>query len=232
MVRASLAAIVALGFCATSQAHDYVQMSGQDLYERFCAACHGERGRGDGPVSESLTVETVKMQPDVTQEWHVDGLPLGTRGGMQFSHTFPVDAEYEIVIRLMRDRDEVRVVADQIGAPTWAGGLADVAWALGSRRLPGIWHFSDAGVASWYDFAVAIAEEATCLGLLERSPPIVPIGTAHHPTPATRPRFSLLDSSRTLSTLGLPAIHWRMNLRRMLAELRARREEEHAADRR
>jgi mono/diheme cytochrome c family protein len=62
MVRASVAALVALGFCATSQAHDYVQMSGQDLYVRFCAACHGDRGRGDGPVSASLSVET----PDLT----------------------------------------------------------------------------------------------------------------------------------------------------------------------
>ena len=53
-----------------------------------------------------VSVETVKMKPDLTQEWHVDGLPVGTRGGTLFSHTFPLDAEYEIVIRLTRDRDE------------------------------------------------------------------------------------------------------------------------------
>ena len=57
------------------------------------------------PVSTPV-VETVKQKPDLTQEWHVDGLPVGTRGGAAFSHFFPLDAEYEIVIRLTRDRDE------------------------------------------------------------------------------------------------------------------------------
>lgn len=124
------------------------------------------------------------------------------------------------MLRLMRDRDEVRVVADQIGAPTWATGLARVVWRLGMERLSGVWHHSDAGVASWYDFAVAIQEEALALGLLERAVPVIPIGTADYPTPARRPAFSLLDSGATRAALGMPAVHWRANLRRMLGELR------------
>ena len=123
------------------------------------------------------------------------------------------------MIRLMRERDEVRVVADQIGAPTWATGLAQVVWGLGIRRLGGTWHHSDAGVASWYDFALAIQEEALALGLLDRAVPVLPIATADYPTPAHRPAFSLLDSSATRAALGLPAVHWRANLRAMLAEL-------------
>ena len=54
----------------------------------------------------SLAVETIKKKPDLTQEWHIEGLPVGTRGGTLLPHNFPLDAEYEIVIRLTRDRDE------------------------------------------------------------------------------------------------------------------------------
>ena len=122
------------------------------------------------------------------------------------------------MLRLMRERDEVRVVADQIGAPTWASGLARVAWALGERRAGGVFHHSDAGVASWYDFALAVQEEALALGLLSREVPVVPIATADYPTPAARPAFSLLDSSATRALLGWPAVHWRVQLRSMLKE--------------
>ena len=125
------------------------------------------------------------------------------------------------MLRLMRTRDEVRVVADQIGAPTWAGGLAEIVWALAQRRVAGVFHHCDAGVASWYDFAVAIQEEALAFGLLERAVPVIPITTAEYPTPARRPAFSLLDASETRKSLGTAAVHWRVNLRRMLAEERA-----------
>ncbi|HMO68492.1 MAG TPA: dTDP-4-dehydrorhamnose reductase [Novosphingobium sp.] len=130
-------------------------------------------------------------------------------GGANFART---------MLRLMRERDEVRVVADQIGAPTWASGLARVAWALGERRAGGVFHHSDAGVASWYDFALAVQEEALALGLLSREVPVVPIATADYPTPAARPAFSLLDSSATRALLGWPAVHWRVQLRSMLKE--------------
>lgn len=125
------------------------------------------------------------------------------------------------MLRLMRNMPEVRVVADQIGAPTWASGLADVAWGLALRRAPGIFHHSDAGVASWYDFAVAVQEEALAIGLLEHGVPVIPIATTDYPTPARRPAFSLLDSRATRDLLGTAAVHWRVNLRRMLAEQQA-----------
>lgn len=133
-------------------------------------------------------------------------------GGANFVHT---------MLRLMRERDEVRVVADQIGAPTWAAGLARTLWALALADASGIFHHRDAGVASWYDFAVAIQEEALALGLLDRAVPVVPIATSEFPTPARRPAFSLLDDTATRALLGDRPIHWRANLRRMLIEEKA-----------
>lgn len=124
------------------------------------------------------------------------------------------------MLRLMRTRDEVRVVADQIGAPTWTGGLASAIWALAERGQAGIWHWTDAGIATWYDFAVAIQEEAITFGLLDRTVPTIPITSRDFPLPAKRPAFSLLDSTLTREVLGLQAVHWRTNLRCHLEQLR------------
>jgi dTDP-4-dehydrorhamnose reductase len=122
------------------------------------------------------------------------------------------------MIRLMNERDELGVVADQIGSPTWASGLARTIWGLVEARASGTYHHSDAGVASWYDFALAIAEEAHALGLLSRIPVIRPISTAEYPTPARRPAFSLLDCRATRVLLGDRPVHWRENLRLMLRD--------------
>ena len=122
------------------------------------------------------------------------------------------------MIRLMKEREELGVVADQIGAPTWATSLASTIWGLVEKGASGTFHHSDAGVASWYDFAVAIAEEAHAIGLLTRIPTIRPLTTADYPTPAKRPAFSLLDCRATRAALGTEAVHWRTNLRLMLEE--------------
>jgi dTDP-4-dehydrorhamnose reductase len=126
------------------------------------------------------------------------------------------------MLRLMRERPEVRVVADQIGAPTWAGGLAAAIWGLIEGAAPaGLYHWTDLGVASWYDFAVAIQEEALARGLLTHAVPVIPIATADFPTKATRPRFSVLDTAGTRAAAATPARHWRTHLRQMLDELPA-----------
>jgi dTDP-4-dehydrorhamnose reductase len=122
------------------------------------------------------------------------------------------------MIRLMKERDELGIVVDQIGAPTWASGLARTIWGLVERKAAGTYHHCDAGVASWYDFAVAIAEEALNLGLIARIPLVRPIATADYPTPAKRPAFSLLDCRATRAELGEEPVHWRTNLRLMLQE--------------
>lgn len=123
------------------------------------------------------------------------------------------------MLRLMRERDEVRVVADQVGAPTWAPGLAKALWTLAHDPHRGVLHYSDAGAATWYDFAVAIQEEALAIGLLDRAVPILPIMTSDYPTPAARPPYSLLDARSTWAYLRERPVHWRVNLRRMLQEL-------------
>jgi dTDP-4-dehydrorhamnose reductase len=124
------------------------------------------------------------------------------------------------MLRLMRERAKVRVVTDQIGCPTAAITVASVLWALAARSdLSGTWHWSDAGVASWYDFAIAIAEEAVPRGLLQAMPEIEPITTGEYPTAARRPRFSLLDGRATAAELALTPVHWRAGLRSVMDEL-------------
>jgi dTDP-4-dehydrorhamnose reductase len=80
-------------------------------------------------------------------------------------------------------------------------------------------HWTDAGVASWYDFAVAIQEEALELGLLQRAVSIIPIRTEDLPRPARRPSYSVLDKTSGWRLLGGPAPYWRANLRTMLEAL-------------
>jgi dTDP-4-dehydrorhamnose reductase len=112
-------------------------------------------------------------------------------------------------------------VCDQIGAPTWAASAAAAIWGLlETAAKGGIYHWTDLGVASWYDFAVAIQDEALANGLLSRSIPITPIPSASYPTRARRPAFSVLDTASTRASIDVPARHWRHNLRAMLNELR------------
>ena len=124
------------------------------------------------------------------------------------------------MLRVMAERPEIRVVADQIGTPTHAAGLARTLWTLAGAGRTGVFHWTDAGVASWYDFAVAIHDEALAMGLLAKSVPVIPIATADYPTPARRPAYSVLDKADTWSLTG-PARHWRCELRDCLALMKA-----------
>ena len=126
------------------------------------------------------------------------------------------------MLRLMREKEQVSVVCDQIGTPTWATSIAGAIWGLIEAKAPGgVYHWTDLGVASWYDFAVAIQDEALVRGLLKRAVPITPIPSTAYPTRARRPAFSVLDTSATRALIKAPARHWRHNLRTMLDELRA-----------
>ena len=124
------------------------------------------------------------------------------------------------MLRLLATRDEIGVVCDQIGTPTWARSLAAAVWQAALQAdLRGVLHWTDAGVASWYDFAVAIQEEARSRGLLSRDARIKSIGSAEYPTAARRPAFSVLDKRSTVAQLHMAPAHWRSNLRMMLDEL-------------
>jgi dTDP-4-dehydrorhamnose reductase len=117
----------------------------------------------------------------------------------------------------------LRVVSDQIGAPTATRTLARVLWALAERRPSGIYHWCDSGVASWYDFAFAIGEEALAAHLITGPASVAPISSAEYPTAAPRPRYSLLDKGETEQITGISAPHWRVALRETLQELAAQR---------
>jgi dTDP-4-dehydrorhamnose reductase len=124
------------------------------------------------------------------------------------------------MLRLMRERGTVRVVADQFGTPTAAHSLAEAVWAIIARpAVTGTHHWTDSGVASWYDFAVAIAEESASAGKGSVTVNVIPISTADYATPAKRPGFSVLDTTATSAALELTPRHWRQNLRQVIGEV-------------
>jgi len=131
--------------------------------------------------------------------------------GRNFVHT---------MLSKMTSQQSVEVVTDQVGTPTWARSLAKALWNAAERRdLTGILHWTDAGVASWYDFAVAIQEEAVGLGLLKMAVAVRPIRSVDLPRPARRPSYSVLDKTTGWKELGGPAPHWRSNLRCLMESL-------------
>ena len=124
------------------------------------------------------------------------------------------------MLRLGKEREEIRVVADQIGSPTWtldlSAATSQIIPLLGQEKF-GTYHYTNSGVCSWYDFAIAIFEEAAQLGLPLKVQRVIPITTAEYPTPAKRPAFSVLSTVKISALLGTHPPHWRQGLRKMLA---------------
>ena len=112
--------------------------------------------------------------------------------------------------------ESLGVVADQVGCPTSTITLAAACWRAISVEGPQILQWSDAGAASWYDFAVAIGELGVQAGLLERAARVKPLTTADYPTLAQRPSYSLLDCTASRLALGLEPLHWREGLAEVL----------------
>ena len=134
----------------------------------------------------------------------------------------PVGRNFALtMLRLHREKDELNVVADQVGCPSSTLNLASACWQAIQRRSEGIelspvMHWSDAGAASWYDVAVAVGELGVELGLLKQTACVNPITTIDFPTPARRPAYSLLDCQGSRQDLDLKAEHWRSALRDVL----------------
>ncbi len=134
----------------------------------------------------------------------------------------PVGSNFcRTMLRLLAEREQLGVVADQVGCPTSTLGLAQACWRVLALEdgAPQILHWSDAGAASWYDFAVAIAELGVTHGLLPRVAQVKPIPTADYPTPAQRPAYSLLDCTATRQALSLQPQHWRAALEQVLLRI-------------
>ena len=120
----------------------------------------------------------------------------------------------------MKEKPQLGIIYDQVGTPTWARGLAQWLWIIASKpEVTGTYHWTDAGVASWYDFAIAIQELALEKGLLTDEIPVLPIPTSAYPTPAKRPAFSVIDKSSAEEISGLRTVHWRKQLSAMMDEL-------------
>ena len=148
------------------------------------------------------------------------------------------------MLRLMAEKDQLGIVYDQVGTPTWAKGLAKMIWALVSKNSVKsvahnaaknqttsthsekslTLHWTDEGVCSWYDFAVAIQELAIEKGMLDKAIPVRPIPASAYPTPAKRPSFSVIDKNTAEQESGINTIHWRQQLSSMLDELGKRQE--------
>lgn len=133
------------------------------------------------------------------------------------------------MLRLGGERDELRVVADQVGSPTDThliveGTLSAVdRWLAADvdarRSLEGTYHLTASGQTSWYGFASAIMEQATQRGLLQKAPAVHAIDSSEFPTPAKRPAYSVLDNSHFAQTFGYALPDWKVGLRRTLDAL-------------
>ncbi len=127
------------------------------------------------------------------------------------------------MLRLGAERDELRVVADQIGTPTPAALIADVtAHALRHPGgLSGTWHLTASGQTSWHGFAEALLAEALAAGVLAKAPLVEAIPSSQYPTPARRPAWSVLDNRRLQQDFGIVLPAWQDGLKRVMAEIAA-----------
>ncbi|MEP2651486.1 MAG: dTDP-4-dehydrorhamnose reductase [Paraglaciecola sp.] len=133
----------------------------------------------------------------------------------QFGNNF-----VKTMLRLMDEKTELGIIDDQIGSPTSAGALAKACFYAVHHNVNGVHHFTDSGVCSWFDFALAIQEFGVKYGLLDKTIPAKPIPTSAYPTLAKRPNYSVLDkSSLKLAFGGLEPKHWRIELSEVIQQL-------------
>jgi dTDP-4-dehydrorhamnose reductase len=125
------------------------------------------------------------------------------------------------MLRLGKEREELKVVVDQVGSPTWAKDIAAAITQLliNADNPAGIYNFTNSGVASWFDLTKAIFEEAKISGIPLKIQRVIPITTAEYPTPAVRPAYSVLSSQKISQQLGYIPPYWRDSLKAMLNQL-------------
>ncbi|MCA2643259.1 MULTISPECIES: dTDP-4-dehydrorhamnose reductase [unclassified Microcystis] len=125
------------------------------------------------------------------------------------------------MLRLGKEREELKVVVDQVGSPTWAKDIAAAITHLliNADNPAGIYNFTNSGVASWFDLTKAIFEEAKISGIPLKIQRVIPITTAEYPTPAARPAYSVLSGQKISQQLGYIPSYWRDSLKAMLNQL-------------
>lgn len=198
--------------CSATIVHlstDYIFDGQQNRPYSTDAQTHPLGVYGQSKLAGELTVQAATPRHVILRTAWV----YGAKGKSNFAKT---------ILRLAQERDSLRVVYDQVGTPTWAYDIARAIANLLPQLGPetyGTYHFTNSGVASWYDFAVAIVEETRALGVPLTLNQIEPITTADYPTPARRPAYSVLGGEKIAGMLGTTPPHWRQSLRHMLAEL-------------
>jgi dTDP-4-dehydrorhamnose reductase len=125
------------------------------------------------------------------------------------------------MLRLGKEREELKVVCDQVGSPTWAKDIAEAITGLliNADTPSGIYHFTNSGVGSWFDLTKAIFEEAKISGIPLKIQRVIPITTTEYPTPAVRPAYSVLSGQKISQQLGYISPYWRDSLKSMLNQL-------------
>jgi len=125
------------------------------------------------------------------------------------------------MLRVGAERDELRVVADQVGTPTPAALIADVTARVLQHpgQLSGTWHLTASGQTSWHGFAEAIFAEAVAVGVLTKAPRVQAISSDQYPTPAKRPAWSVLDNRKLQQDFGIVLPTWQAGLQRVMSEI-------------
>ncbi|WP_270089155.1 dTDP-4-dehydrorhamnose reductase [Sphingobacterium sp. SYP-B4668] len=175
-------------------------------------------GTSSMPLDEDAVVEPIniygstKLKGEVAvQKWLPDAIIIRT----SWVYSIYGSNFVKTMIRLMTERDEISVIEDQVGSPTYAKDLAQAIVDIIDRNhwVGGMYHYSNEGEISWYNFATAIKE---IQGL---NCTINPIPTSQYPTPAKRPKYSLLDKSKIKRTFNIKVPDWRDSLAVMLSKL-------------
>jgi dTDP-4-dehydrorhamnose reductase len=134
--------------------------------------------------------------------------------GNNFVHT---------MLRLMHERDEIKVVNDQYGSPTWAFNLAETVVTLirqveSGKNIPfGIYHYTNEGTCTWFEFAQAIYAEGKSVNLLTKPCTVTPCTSAEYPAKVKRPAYSVLDKTKIKNTLDIEIPHWETSLKKYVS---------------
>ena len=161
---------------------------------------------GQSKVAGEIAVRNLKTNAAIVR---TAGIHSG--GGVNFVAT---------AVRLLSGGQVMRVVDDQVSTPTRAAHLAQALWALASRNdVRGILHFTDAGVASWYDVAHCVLDTLVACHAAPAGARVQPVSSTEFPRPAMRPAVSLLDKHASWTTLGFVPPHWRVGVAASTREL-------------
>lgn len=214
--RINVSGVAQLARACRTQKAIFFQLSTDYVYHN---AQNTPLKEGDATHPQSVYAETKLAGDRIALEEHADTMIIRTSWVYStFGHNF-----VKTMLRLGQERDTLNVIFDQIGTPTYATDLAhailQIIVKIENRDVPtesirGVFHYSNEGVVSWYDFAQAIfdIENIDCT--------VYPIETKDYPTPAKRPPFSLLDKTKIKSTFDIHIPYWRDSLSKCLELLR------------